>query len=295
MSDRFFEQPILNSPYEPPQWHHALDPDGQPTDHPPVPGRRRSEYITPVPKPKRKAKTPATQDKMTFTDSLGLSDSEVEYNPTPIINEIRQYVDTWRRLPNPAQWQVSPATQRLLQHWRTHAFTGPRPFFCQIEAVETMIWLTEVAPRLGQNARKFLDHVEGANAQANPELLRMAMKMATGSGKTTVMAMLIAWHTINAVRHPNRSRFSRGFLIVTPGITIKDRLRVLKPNDPDSYYRSRELVPPDMLSDLGRAKIVIANYHAFKRREKMECPGSAARCWKAGTASSTPPKPKATC
>ncbi len=99
---------------------------------------------------------------------------------------------------------VTPATQRLLQHWRTHEFrVHQRPFFCQVEAVETMIWLTEVAPTLGPRGKKFLDHVEGANAQANPELLRLAMKMATGSGKTTVMAMLIAWHTVNAVRHPN--------------------------------------------------------------------------------------------
>ena len=84
------------------------------------------------------------------------------------------------------------------------------------------------------------------------------------------MAMLIAWQTINAVRHPNRRRFTRGFLVATPGITIKDRLRVLQPNDPDSYYKSRELVPGDMLGDLERAKIVITNFHAFKRRETME-------------------------
>ena len=93
--------------------------------------------------------------------------------------------------------------------------------------------------------------------------------MATGSGKTTVMAMLIAWQTVNAVRHPQRRRFTKGFLVVTPGITIRDRLRVLLPNDPDSYYSSRELVPSDMLPDLKKAKIVITNYHAFKLRERM--------------------------
>ena len=83
------------------------------------------------------------------------------------------------------------------------------------------------------------------------------------------MAMLIAWQTINAVRRPQSNRFTRGFLVVTPGITIKDRLRVLQPNDPDSYYQSRELVPSDMLPDLEKAKIVITNYHAFKLRERM--------------------------
>ena len=97
----------------------------------------------------------------------------------------------------------------------------------------------------------------------------LALKLATGAGKTTVMAMLIAWQTINAVRRPQSSRFTRGFLVVTPGITIKDRLRVLQPNDPDSYYQSRELVPSDMLPDLEKAKIVITNFHAFKRRERL--------------------------
>jgi type III restriction enzyme len=101
-------------------------------------------------------------------------------------------------------------------------------------------------------------------------LLRVALKLATGAGKTTVMAMVIAWQTVNAVRHPQSKRFTRGFLLVTPGITIRDRLRVLQPNDPDSYYANRELVPNDMLGDIARAKIVITNYHAFKLRERME-------------------------
>src|ERR1019366_10156428 len=105
---------------------------------------------------------------------------------------------------------------------------------------------------------------------ANPELLRFALKLATGAGKTAVMAMLIAWQTINAVRRPNSSHFTRGFLIVAPGLTIRARLRVLQPNDPDSYYRNLELIPEEMLADLDRAKIVITNYHAFKLRERVE-------------------------
>jgi type III restriction enzyme len=112
--------------------------------------------------------------------------------------------------------------------------------------------------------------LQGAREQSNPELFRIALKMATGSGKTTVTAMLIAWQTINAVRTPGSKLYSRGFLIIAPGITIKDWLRVLQPNDPDSYYRSRELVPMDMLPDIDRAKIVINNYHAFKPRETLE-------------------------
>ena len=84
------------------------------------------------------------------------------------------------------------------------------------------------------------------------------------------MAMLIAWQTINAVRRQQSKRFTRGFLVVTPGLTIKDRLRVLQPNDPDSYYGDRELVPSDMLGEINKAKIVITNFHAFKLRERIE-------------------------
>jgi type III restriction enzyme len=115
-----------------------------------------------------------------------------------------------------------------------------------------------------------LDHLANANKDANPELMRFALKLATGAGKTTVMAMLIAWQTINAVRRPGSKHFSRGFLVVSPGLTIKDRLRVLQPHDPDSYYKDRELVPGDLLDDLQKAKIVITNYHAFKLRERIE-------------------------
>jgi len=132
-----------------------------------------------------------------------------------------------------------------------------------------VIWLTEVAPD-DPAGRRFLELMQRASRDANPELVRLALKLATGAGKTTVMAMLIAWQTVNAVRRANSNRFTRGFLVVAPGITIKDRLRVLQPNDPDSYYQSRELVPADMLEDVNRAKIVITNYHAFKLRERLQ-------------------------
>ena len=187
-----------------------------------------------------------------------------------MINALRKHVDEWRKLPDPAQWRVTPETARLLHHWRHFHFNSFRPFFCQVEAIETLIWLTEVAPQIGKTGKRFLEHLADANNEANPELERLALKLATGAGKTTVMAMIIAWQTINAVRRPTSSRFTRGFLVVTPGLTIKDRLRVLQPNDPGSYYQSRELVPGDLLPDLERAKIVITNYHAFKLRERME-------------------------
>jgi type III restriction enzyme len=138
-----------------------------------------------------------------------------------------------------------------------------------VEAAETAIWLTEVAPQFSRGKR-VLDHLAAANKDANPELVRLALKLATGAGKTTVMAMLIAWQTVNAVRHPSSKLFTRGFLVCAPGLTIKDRLRVLKPNDPDSYYANRELVPNDMLDAVNHAKIVITNFHAFMLRERVE-------------------------
>ena len=264
----FFDKPILNSPYDYPARHWELDENGQPTQRI-LPTRRGADFITPIPKP-RKQKGKAEQADLVFDEGKGLSSDGQAYSHTAIINAVRQQVDRWRRIPDPGQWHVTPETARLLQHWRHHRFADIRPFFCQIEAVETAIWLTEVAPQLGKGAQNILEHLARSNAEANPELLRLALKLATGAGKTTVMAMLIAWQTINAVRRPSSHRFGRGFLVVAPGITIRDRLRVLQPNDPDSYYQSRELVPADMIGDLERAKIVITNYHAFKLRERME-------------------------
>ncbi|MGO8901719.1 MAG: BPTD_3080 family restriction endonuclease [Isosphaeraceae bacterium] len=267
MANPFFDRPILNSPYECPRRHWELDEQGQPTQKV-IEDRRRAEFITPIPKPKKRKKSGAQQN-FVFDEGKGLSTQEQQYDPTSIINEVRDHVNLWRAWPNPAEWQVTPETSRLLQHWRHHDFADVRPFFCQVEAVETAIWLTEVAPHT-KRGKQVLENLAAASRDANPELLRLALKLATGAGKTTVMAMLIAWQTINAVRRPGSKQFTRGFLVVAPGITIKDRLRVLQPNDPDSYFASRELVPGDLLDDIHRAKIVITNYHAFKLRERIE-------------------------
>ena len=267
-SDQFFDRPILNSPYEYPVRHWELDQSGQPTNRI-LDRRRQVSFITPIPKPK---KGKAAQGHRHWGSTRRHSESRprtsnMSWRRRSTASATRS--DRWRALTDLGEWRVTPETARLLHHWRHHRFNDIRPFFCQVEAVETVIWLTEVAPNLG-SGRQFLEHLGQANDEANPDLSRLALKLATGAGKTTVMAMIIAWQTINAVRRPNSRRFTRGFLIVTPGITIKDRLRVLQPNDPDSYYRSRELVPGDMLGDLERAKIVITNFHAFKLRETME-------------------------
>ena len=270
MNARFFERPVLNSPYEAPGRHWRLDKTGQPT-HEIVASRRPADFVTPVPKARTgrgRMVVGSAQAALVLDEGKGLSTAGQQYLKD-VINEVRRHVSRWRAVPNPNDWRVTPETARILRHWRRHRFSGIRPFFCQVEAAETVVWLTEVAQR-SKAGRGLLQHLEDASRAANPDLSRLALKLATGAGKTTVMAMLIAWQTVNSVRRPNSPRFTRGFLVVTPGITIRDRLRVLLPNDPNSYYASRELLPADMLRDLDRAKIVITNYHAFIRREKMK-------------------------
>ena len=269
MSDQFFNKPILNSPYQYPKRHWELDSDGQPTNKI-IFERRSAEFVTPIPKPKKRRKTKDVLKGQSIFDQENISTESQQYDLSFYINSIRAKVSQWRELSRVEDWKVTPETARLLLHWRDYNFQGIRPFFCQIEAIETAIFLAEVAPNLGKAEKDLLDQLKIANENANPEIFRIALKLATGAGKTTVMAMLIAWQTVNALRYPASTRYTRGFLIITPGITIRDRLRVLQPNDPDSYYASRELVPADMIADLGKAKIVITNYHAFKLRERLE-------------------------
>ncbi len=189
-----------------------------------------------------------------------------ERKPNDYINKIRTRVAAWRALGDAGlRSTVTPVTARLLRHWRGPD-RGRRLFFCQIEAAETAIWLAEVAPK------HELDRLRTLNADTNPELFRFAFKLATGAGKTTVVAMLIAWQALNAARARNSSRFADAFLIVAPGITVRDRLRVLWPSDPSNTYLLHDVVPRDMRDDLQRARIVITNFHAFQKRETLEAP-----------------------
>ena len=257
MSPIVINNPILNSAFAAPSRHWVLDENGVPTGHADA-GRRRSEFIVPVPPPRHRQ---ATQSTLDFEDSLG------ERKPNDYINAIRDKVDAWRDLKAAGLAAVTPVTARLLQHWRDPA-RARKLFFCQIEAAETAIWLAEVAPKEER------DRLGALNAEANPDLFRIAFKLATGAGKTTVMAMLIAWQTLNAARagRGNRGRFADAFLIVAPGITVRDRLRVLLPSDPTNTYLLHDIVPPEMRDDLQRARIVITNFHAFQRRETSDAP-----------------------
>lgn len=246
------ENPVLNSPFGEPTRHFRFTDEGITNEI--MDGRRISSYFVPIARPKKIGKqrslfeTEWTQDR-------------IEENR--FVNEVRRRVSLWRK---GGYLGVTPTTSRLLTYW-TDPNREKKLFFCQIEALETAIYITEVARKFGdawiENA------LRDANDTSNPGLPRVAFKMATGSGKTVVMAMLIAWQALNKLADPKAARFSDTFLLITPGITIRDRLRVLLPNDPQNYYRQRDILPAESLKQLDRAKILITNFHAFQLREKV--------------------------
>jgi type III restriction enzyme len=247
------QNPIINSPFEEPRRHYRFDDEGI-TDEI-VSERRISAYFVPIAQPKKKSK----DKQLTFEDWTA---DRIEENRA--VNFIRQRVQIWREGGYPA---VTNITRRLLEHWK-NTDRHRRLFFCQIEALETLIYIIEAAKRYGDQV--IHNDLKRFAEDANPELVRTACKMATGSGKTVVMAMIIAWQTLNKLARPQDNRFSDAFLVVTPGITIRDRLRVLLPSDPQNYYVALDLVPPDLKDELGKAKVLITNFHAFKRREKVK-------------------------
>ena len=252
------ENPVLNSPFEEPKKHFRFDEDGI-TDQV-VEGRRISTYFVPIAPPKKKGPQTALP-----TDWTSERVRENEF-----INQVRGDVTAWREAGCPG---ITPVTRELLEYW-TNPDRERRLFFCQIEALETAIYLTEVAPNTG---RAWIERqIKLANDEANPGLYRVAIKMATGSGKTVVMAMLIAWQSLNKLANPQDKRYSDTFLVVTPGITIRERLQVLLPNGPGNYYRQMDLVPPELYERLQGATVTITNFHALLRREREEFRGVAA-------------------
>ena len=253
MGSVVIDNPIINSPFAEPVRHYRFDEGGITNQI--VSKRRPSSYFVPIAQPRSR-----TDGQQTIEDWTG---DRIEENPT--VNQIRARVRQW--VSGRYTLDTTPVTRRLLEHW-TDPQRGRPLFFCQIEALQTLIYISEVAKKVGDVWIE--NHLTDAAAEANPGLLRMATKMATGSGKTVVMAMLIAWQTLNKASNPQDARFTDAFLVVTPGITIRDRLRVLLPGDPANYYKSLDVVPSDMRDGLGRAKIAITNYHAFRRREKFK-------------------------
>ncbi|RKZ81281.1 MAG: restriction endonuclease subunit R [Candidatus Parabeggiatoa sp. nov. 1] len=251
------ENPVINSPFEMPKRHFKFTDTG--ITNKIIKGRRESTYFIPIPKPKQQRNGQTAMDYQ----------MQSRATPNDLINAIRKQVGIWRNKNYP---HITQITRRLLEHWQAPA-KEHKLFFCQIEALETIIYLTEAANK-DKAGKNLLDDLALKNEQATPEnctvLNRLAGKMATGSGKTVVMSMVIAWQVLNKIAHPKSPRFTDKFLVVTPGITIRDRLRILLPNDAENYYHKLELVPNTYLQDLGRAKIVITNYHAFMLKDNID-------------------------
>ncbi|CAN5129659.1 hypothetical protein BH10CYA1_BH10CYA1_62710 [soil metagenome] len=244
------DNPILNGAFEEPKRHFKFTDDGITNEV--VEQRRTSSYFVPIAKSKKSSK----QLSIAFEE---LQRDRVEENK--LVNQLREKVGRWR---SGGYAGVTSTTRRLLNYW-TNKSRENRLFFCQIEAMETTIYITEVAKKYGE---PWVDKaLRDANDSSNPGLPRTALKMATGTGKTVVMAMLIAWQSLNKLARPQDARFSDCFIIIAPGITIRDRLRVLLPHDPDNYYRQRDIVPNELMESLGQSKIVIINFHAFLPRD----------------------------
>jgi len=253
------ENPILNSAFHEPTRHFRFNEQGITPDV--EEARRVSSYFMPIAQPRRQGRQMRLETEWT-ADRL---------QENKRVNRIRQRVAQWRQ---GGYVGVTATTARLLEYW-TNPAREKKLFFCQIEAVETAIYITEVARKYGDAWIE--NELREENDQYNRGLPRLAFKMATGSGKTVVMAMLMAWQALNKLEHRQDARFSDAFLIVAPGITIRDRLRVLLPSDPDNYYRQRDILPAHLLERLGSARILVTNYHTFLPHER----GEAARLTKA--------------
>lgn len=265
------DKPILCSPYVEPDQHWVYDRStGIPTK---TPGRRPASYWF------QAERTGAAQLKLGFM-------AEEERDDLPLVNTLRKDVRRWRG----QEWKgASETTKALLRHWwRSDRLR--RLFFCQLEAVETVIYLREflaqgripsfkpdlgleeytaltagINPRPSEWVAKVAQHpklVDRPNEPGLAALTRYACKMATGSGKTVVMALLIAWAFCNRGR-TNDARYPRHVLVVCPNLTIKERLAVLRPGDAGNYFDQFDLVPSGLRPELGKGKVLVTNWHAF--------------------------------
>ncbi|HBC2756737.1 TPA: DEAD/DEAH box helicase family protein [Legionella pneumophila] len=226
---------IINSPYKEPEFFHQYVRENR--NFILTKGRRPAGYII------------ASENSRAFDDPG-------QFVEIPLVNQIRQRVKSWR---NSGYLGVTGITKRLLEHWYDEeryksGSSTPPFFFCQLEAIETLIWLCE-----GPNA----DKVGISIPNEGNEFQRLCSKMATGTGKTIVMAMLIAWQILNKISSPRDPRFSKFIFVVAPGLTVKNRLSVLSPNDKNNFYESFNIVPSTMLDKLRQGKIIIKNWHAL--------------------------------
>ena len=225
------DQLIINGPYDEPQEYWRYDRESRSFSR--QPGRRSAGYLK------------ASGNSRVFDDP-GI------FVEIPLVNQIRQRVKAWREARYPG---VTAVTKRLLDYWTDpEEFDIRRFFFCQLEAAETLIWLTEA----GESDKVGLD-IPGDGG----DFRRLCAKMATGTGKTIVMAMVIAWHVLNKTTYPQDARFSRNVLVVAPGLTVKNRLAVLEPSAEGNFYEGFRIVPPDLMGKLRQGKVRVRNWHAL--------------------------------
>ena len=239
--------PIINSPYDQPARYWKLDHEHRATSEQ-VAGRRPSANLPAVP-----------------TQQIG---EQLPLIQNQLVNDIREAVGTWRAAGYPG---ATANTKRLLAHW-TSPLAMRRLFFAEVEALETLIWLTEIAPG-ARSQSDLLPRAERASRDFNDGLLRMAIKMATGTGKTATMGMVIAWHAVNAgnSRRNGRhaGRYHTQFLAITPGLTVRERLGVLNQFAPNNVYVELDLVPADLRKHLDRMQVRQINFQAFQRRDVL--------------------------
>ena len=231
MANTTIDRLIINSPYEEPaqHWHY----DRQQRTFRIEAERRPAGYVV------------ASPDSRSFDDP-GI------FRTIPLVNDIRARVKAWREAGYPG---ASAVTRRLLAHWHsTDEAEDSRFFFCQLEAAETLIWHVEAPPQ----SKAGIDIPSDGG-----EFERICAKMATGAGKTVVMAMVIAWQVLNKVAHATDRRFAKNVLVVAPGLTVKSRLRVLEPADPANYYEAFRVVPPAMMDKLRQGTVLVHNWQAL--------------------------------
>jgi len=267
------ENPIINSPYEVPQQHWQIEEGKAPVKQP---GRRPASYFLRVPERAARGRRAGNQGEIFDEDIKG---SEYLLD---LANLLRQRVQDWR---DRGYQGATKVTLELIELWRAPD-REQRLFYAQLEAAETVLFLVEGSPDLLQGIHVPADEPGPAAKEAGYKAFqRYALKMATGSGKTTVMGMLAAWSILNKVADPQNAAYSDTVLIVCPNVTIRDRLQELDPErDELSLYRTRELVPAHRMTELRRGEVFVTNWHNLERRETRDVNGQGGRVVKRGQA-----------
>lgn len=279
-TDTAVENPIINSPFVEPQCYWDIKKGEQPKT---LAGRRAAYYYYRVPDSAKRGRKNKTQ--LSFDGDAGVGQKEELH----LVNWLRKRLKEWRSgsLTGIPYDGASDITKELLRLWQAEEGCYQRLFFAQVEAAETIIFLTEANPVYHKGMPPIPLDQPGKNAQAAGfrAFTRYACKMATGTGKTTVMGMLSAWSILNYIHSPQDKRFTDTILIVCPNVTIRERLKELDPALGDhSIYRTRQLVPPHRMEELRRGEVMVTNWHKLAKQEANSVNGDSAKVVKTGEA-----------